>query len=135
MSKANIGFEEGHFYTRTQIHEGLGGEEQIYLPSKSGKVVCACLRRDKNPEAPRIIYCGILEKVMRAGEMLASQTEPIPVFIKSEANEWEYIGMYSVDRVTTNPEELKQHSLEGKRKLSRVIFMKPHGKLFKEFLA
>ena len=135
MGKAQIQFEKGYFYTRRQIHESLGGDEQSYLPMKSGKVVCACLRKDLNPDAPRIICCGSLGKVMQAGEMLDSQKEPIPVFIRSQANEWEYVGMYSVDRVSTNPEELQQRSVEGELPLSRIIYMKPHGEVFKEHIA
>ena len=72
---------------------------------------------------------------MRAGEILASQAEPIPVFIKCKVNEWEYIGMYKVNRATTDPEELKQHSTEGERELSRIIFMEPQGLPLKEFVS
>ena len=61
---------------------------------------------------------------MRTGEILSSQPEPIPIFIKHKCNKWEYRGMYEVDRVVTNLEEMTKYSMAENGLLSRVILMK-----------
>ena len=50
----------GQSYTRQQIHDKVGGGSlQSYLPTRDGRVLCACLRLDTNPGAPEVILPGV----------------------------------------------------------------------------
>jgi hypothetical protein len=46
-------FEIGRTYARRAISEELGGNPQSALPHSNGKVLCACLKPENNPDAPR----------------------------------------------------------------------------------
>jgi hypothetical protein len=53
-------FVLGKKYSRNTIHEEVGGgSKQAYLLNIGGKVLCACLRLDTNPDAPKIILPGM----------------------------------------------------------------------------
>jgi hypothetical protein len=73
---------------------------QSYLPFYDGAVVAACLKLKLNPDAPNGILCGNGPVIKSSGEMLANQTEPIPVFIRAEGirdvARWEYKGNFKV---------------------------------------
>ena len=43
-----VPFEKGSVYTRGQIREAVGGSARAALPTRGGRVVCACLTREKN---------------------------------------------------------------------------------------
>src|SRR5215207_4240226 len=75
-------FQEDHCYTRNHIHTQLGGGLQDYLPHKEGRIVCACLRPDTNPDAPDILLVGSGAVIYRWACVFCSQKFPIPTFIK-----------------------------------------------------
>src|SRR5664279_2072633 len=87
-------FTVGTEYTRAEIHEQVGGGVQAYLPTKGGKVVAACVTRELNPRAPQVILCGKGARIEPTGAHLASQSEPVPVFIKHGVNRWEFQGWF-----------------------------------------
>lgn len=89
-------FNVGSEYTRNYIHDRLGGSKQSYLPTKSGKVVAACVKLEMNPQAPNIVLCGRGKVIASAGATLAKQHEFIPIFIKRGTNRWEYRGEFKV---------------------------------------
>jgi hypothetical protein len=98
----------GRDYTRNQIHAHLGGSKQSYLPTKNGEVVAACLTKELNPRAPQVVLCGLGERIAPAGEALAQQSVPIPVFIKRAPNRWEYQGMFRVKESFTGGQDFVQ---------------------------
>lgn len=53
-------------YTRDDIHKELGGSVQSFLPTVNGEVVCACLSRKMNPNAPHEILVGNKPLVMKS---------------------------------------------------------------------
>ncbi len=89
-------FKIGSEYTRDEIHSYLGGSKQSYLPTVSGAVVAACVKPQLNPRAPNVILCGQGPVIAAAGEALAAQVEPIPIFIKRGVNRWEFRGKFRV---------------------------------------
>ena len=100
-------FEAGEMYTREQIHEALGGSMQSYLPHLDGRVVCACLRPDTDPDAPTVILVGAGKGIEAGAEMLAAQGGSIPVFLKRAQNRWEYAGQYRMERSTRGTAEIE----------------------------
>lgn len=117
-------FKQGQNYTRRQIHASLGGSIQSYLPTASGRVVCACLRRDINPEAPFVILVGNGAKIKQAGALLAAQPGTIPVFIKQSTGAWTYSGLFRVRRSSQLPADTKHRAVAAFRAdVTRVIFL------------
>lgn len=114
-------------YTREAIHERLGGgSKQAYLPNKGGVVLCACLRTDTNPGAPDVILPGDGPEIQRSSNLLCEQKSAIPVFIKRDINDWEYVGDYVVDRWSESPAEIAEHARRaGRYDVTRVIYMRP----------
>lgn len=121
-------FVPGDTYTREQIHHELGGDQQSYLPHVDGEVVCACLRPDSNPEAPRTLLVGEGEEIQRWGRQLTQQEGPIPVFMRADSHAWRYHGMYEVKSSTTAPSQLERHQGEAEQRqapVTRVIHLRP----------
>jgi len=94
-------FQFGCTYTREEISDELGGSQQIFLPSRDGRVTCGCFEPiDVNPEAPEEVLFGEpygTPLIDRAADMVFQQGqngEEIPVFLKRRVNEWEYVGDY-----------------------------------------
>lgn len=108
-------FDLGKTYTRVEIHALLGGGLISYLPTNKGVVVCACLRPDMNPDAPRVILVGSGPRIRLAGELLCQQCGPIPVFIRRDTHAWEYAGRYRVRDRTQSLTEIKHHAKKVNR--------------------
>lgn len=117
---------EGQFYTRQEIHDLLGGGSlQSYLPTRDGVVLCACLRRDTNPDAPRVILPGTGPGIEEAARLLRRQGGAIPVFIKHEAGAWEYLGEYVVEDRRWTAEDISFHERRSRRTdITSVIWMR-----------
>jgi len=123
-----MSFLLGDTYTREEIHQQLGGDQQSYLPHVDGVVVCACLRPDSNPEAPRRLLVGEGHDIQRWGHQLTQQDAPIPVFLRADSHEWRYHGMYEVESSTTDPSQLERHHAyaeQRKTPVTRVIHLRP----------
>lgn len=120
-------FELGQNYTRQEIHDQLGGDLQSYLPIANGRAVCACLNRDKNPEAPNVVVVGTGPGIENAGELLAMQVGSIPVFLKQESNAWTFQGSFEVARSTQDPAELAPYKTANGSEITRLIYLKPSG--------
>ena len=117
-------FDISRDYTRRQIHEALGGSVQSYLPTAHGRVVCACHRIDINPQAPTVILVGRGERIEHAGDLLASQREAIPVFLKRASNAWTYRGLFRVRSSSQLPADIQPHaSVASRSEVVRVIHL------------
>ena len=51
-------FKLGSKYTRQEICAALGGELQTFLPQNNGRIVCACLKFNLNPQVPKEVLIG-----------------------------------------------------------------------------
>jgi HNH endonuclease len=114
-------FKIGEAYTRKQIHDHLGGSVQSFLPTVDGQVVCACLSKDMNPNAPNVVLVGNKPIVMKSAEQFSRQTTPIPVFIKEESNEWKYAGDYTVKKITRRDDGIDGYDLGGRDDIQLVL--------------
>lgn len=113
-------------YTRQEIHDVVGGSLQSYLPNKGGQICCACLNTDFDPDAPHVILPGTGKGIEYAAKLLVSQDEPIPTFIKRKVNEWEYVGMFRVERFSKDFREIRKYARESNRTdITMVIYMAP----------
>lgn len=118
----------GTEYTRAEIHAQLGGSQQSYLPHKAGVIVAACLDPALNPQAPLVILCGNGPDIRKAGDLLAQQATPIPVFIKKAPKRWVYQGWFQVAESCTEPADCAPYVDASGRalvKISRVILLEP----------
>ena len=89
-------FALGCEYTRRQIHAHLGGSVVSCLPTRRGVIVAACLSKAFSPQAPEVMLCGRGVRTTPVSALLAHQKVPIPVFLKSASNRWEYRGQFLV---------------------------------------
>lgn len=118
--------ELGRCYTRIEIKQAVGGgNPQIFLPNKDGRVLAGCIDPAKNPDAPEVILAGYGQEVERAASLLSTQRESIPIFVKEAANRWCYRGMFSVSEVVENQGEIDSYAEKAGRQgdVSRVIIM------------
>lgn len=83
-------FVPGHLYTRREISDSFGGGVQDYLPHRDGRIVCACLTRDHNPDVPEIVLVGIGPDIKRAAEVFVRQGDYVPTFLKRATHAWQY---------------------------------------------
>ena len=110
---AAVPFERGSVYTRGQIHEALGGSARAALPTRGGKVVCACLTREKNPRAPEEMVIGSKDRAVRLARAFAASGEAVPVFVRTRRGGWEYTGERRVRAVIEEPGALLALVAEG----------------------
>jgi len=106
-------FEKGSVYTRGQIHEAVGGSARAALPTRRGKIVCACLTREKNPRAPEEMVIGGKERAVRLARAFAASGEAVPVFVRTRRGGWEYTGNRRVRTVIEDPGALLALVAEG----------------------
>ena len=101
-------FAVGRTYSRQQISAVLGGSVRSYLPTVGGRVVCGCFKRtpDKNPDAPEKITFG--NATRPEPPLVASQADPIPVFLFRSFRSWEYKGRYRCTGLSTDTELLRR---------------------------
>ena len=92
-------FTIGDAYTRDVISATCGGSRRACLPTKDGVVVAACLLTSLNPDAPRVVLCGVGPRNGPMGVALAEQRGAIPFFVKDGVNRWLYRGCFVVDEV------------------------------------
>lgn len=118
-------FKLGKTYTREELGYALGGNRQSYLPRKGDRVLFAAVTREDNPEAPRVILAGQGPEISKSAKCLARQPDAVPVFIKQQANAWEYVGHYRVISSSENPKILEEYRQQSGRDgtLTRVLFL------------
>ena len=121
-------FEPGKLYTRNQIHTAVGGSTQSYLPTMNGTVVAGCFKRspDTNPDAPDIVLPGNGPRIQQAARQFTAQGNAVPIFMKQAVNQWQYVGMYKVERQSFDKSEINRHAARAKRinDVSSVLCLK-----------
>jgi hypothetical protein len=106
-------FERGRAYTRVEIHAVLGGSRRAALPTRAGRVVCACLTRERNPRAPAEIVIGGNERSARLARELAASGAAVPVFVRLPRGGWVFEGERRVRALLDEPGALLALVAEG----------------------
>ena len=122
-------FELNKDYSRENIHQLVGGNKDSFLPAFRGKIVAACLRPELNPKAPEYIVCNSGAAARAAGFTLSRQAEPVPVFIRQDADRYRFVGHFAAQESYTTQNEC-QPFVQGtgmtSNQISRVIKMRHH---------
>ena len=87
-------FEPNRPYTRDELSALLGGNVNFFLPTKGGKPLYGCFRKDINPRMPELVYVISGSQRERAARDAVLSRIPFPVFEKMESEAWQYIGDY-----------------------------------------
>ena len=106
-------FERGREYTREQIRAAVGGSGRAALPTREGKVVCACLTRELNPRAPGEMVIGSGERAVGRALAFAASGAAVPVFVRVRRCRWVYAGDRRVRSVIREPGALLALVAEG----------------------
>ena len=118
-------YELGKSYSRNYISKQTGGDVLHYLPHVKGKVVCATLRPEMNPDAPNVITVTNNKVVIHWARVFASQKNFVPVFIRHAKNMWKYVGDFRVKKVVEEFESLKRYEIELSTPLTMLLFLEP----------
>jgi hypothetical protein len=114
----------GRRYTRSQIHDELGGGLRDYLPHAGGEVVCGCFSPNLNPSAPAIVLPGTGPGIERWAKVFAEQANFVPIFLKRGSNAWEYVGDYRVRRRTDDPQDIEPFTNRtGRSDISQILYL------------
>jgi hypothetical protein len=115
-------WKRGALYTRSEIHRELGGGIQEFFPHVDGKVVCGCFKSDLNPEAPNEILPGNGPEIVRWATRFYEQHSPIPVFLKRRTNQWEYVGNWIAESLTSDRSEIaKRQQRTSRADISMIL--------------
>jgi len=114
-------FQLNEMYTRAEISEVLGGSIRSFLPTVDGEVVCGCFDPSKkmNPNAPQEILFGepyptpVIDKAATTVFEQGQRGEDIPVFLKQDSNQWEYVGRYLCIGLTRDERVVRRKSAES----------------------
>lgn len=98
--------------------------EQTFLAKRDGRIVCATLVKDSNPEAPEVMVVGNKPRNMRRAEEYCEQGGVLPVFIKHAVNQWEFVGHFEFVSFATDRETLRRHERFSGDALTRVIYLR-----------
>lgn len=117
---------KGQRYTWNDILEitGADGGAPYYLPHIGKMVVAACLTLDRDPDAPQVILAGNGPLIKMYADLFCSQTDAIPVCIKSGEKEWLCCGNYKLSRASTDATELASHSMKSQRNdIYKILYL------------
>ena len=117
---------EGQVYAWGDLTCLLGFTPDKYLTEKDGAIVCACIRRDYNPDAPSILLAGDTPEIVDKSQKFAGQESFIPVFIKDMNAGWKYCGRHRVETATSNAAEIaiqQRHANLHGIPIAMVLFM------------
>jgi hypothetical protein len=118
-------FKLGFTYTRSEIHEQIGGSLQSCFLSSGGSVVGICLLKQLNPKAPDVVLVGRGRQKENAAELLHLQGTAVPLFMKTSVNKWHYVGMYSATDCSSSASEIKIHATgSGRHDVAKVLKLK-----------
>jgi hypothetical protein len=117
-------FEVNQSYTRSEIHDLLGGSLQSYLPTINGVVVAGCFRRDTNPDAPEVVLPGNGPIIKSTAKSFAMSGRAVPVFIKQRIGDWRFVGIWQVSKLSCDFAEVKYHmERSGRSDVSCVLHL------------
>ena len=97
---------EGRVYAWDDLKRVLGFTPDKYLTEKDGAIVCVCVRKDYNPDAPGILLAGDTPEIVDKSQKFTGQENFIPVFLKAMDAGWKYCGRHRVESATSNAAEI-----------------------------
>lgn len=119
-------FKKDAYYKRQTVHEKVGGGDPVnFLPTKGGKVLCAFLRRDSNPDAPHVVLVGTGEKNIKNAHTFRDQASAVPVFLK-EGNKpiWRFLRYYAATNLTQDTSAIERYGRKSElTEITRVLFL------------
>ena len=117
----------GDTYTREDIHNMLGGEMVTYLPQVDYRIVCGCFTEELNPGQPLEILVGDAPIVKEKAELIVSQGSAIPVFLKMDSDEWQYVGQFKATKYDTDVVAVEEKAKMSKRTdpIAGVLYFEP----------
>jgi len=95
-------------FTTNELAKKLAGG-QSYIRTKDGDVKGLAIRKDKNPEAPDIIVVGTGPRIVANAHLFLESGKYVPVYIKRDVNQWEYVGDYKAVRYCRDTETIEKH--------------------------
>ena len=117
---------EGHTYSWNELGHRLQFQPDPYLTERNGRIVCACVTQEYNPNAPDILLPGDYPDIVAKAQLFAGQENYVPVLVKGTESEWNYCGYYRVEAMTTNANEISMHQRCHKLQkvpISMVLFL------------
>ena len=84
------------YQARTLLGLSAWTGRKVFQQPVNGTVVSLCIRTDLNAKAPTEFLCGVGPVRVKAGNLLASTMAKLPVFTKTNVNQWEYQGLFRV---------------------------------------
>jgi hypothetical protein len=99
---------KGRCYDWQEIRIHIGHEPFGFLTQVGQKIVCACFRKDLNPNAPNVVLPGGSDpQWLEKARLFQQQDTAIPVFVKAECLSWEFVGQFRVEALTEEPKEIQ----------------------------
>lgn len=83
---------EGGITTDDLKKATAGGDS--YIRTKNNVVVGLALRKDLNPDTPRVVIFGKGPRIQASAELLNLQGHAVPTYLKNGVNDWRYAGLY-----------------------------------------
>ena len=102
----------GVLFARNDIAILFGGNKRTFLPQAEGVVVAGCFDPRMNPNALREVVVSNGRSATLAAKRLLDQKQSVPIFLRREANCWEYIGRFRAVRYTEDPDEVRSRIYE-----------------------
>jgi hypothetical protein len=95
----------------------LPGKGHGYVRFEDGRVVCANLKPELNPDAPEIILVGQGPLREKWAKILCDQDRSIAfeVYLKKSVNNWKYEGDFVVENWSEAKVEIQKHEIRAKR--------------------
>ena len=120
----------GLSYTRAQINEMVGGGVQALLPMRGSRVVCGCFKLDASPDAPNEVLVAPGPRREMSAKAAVIQQTAIPIFLKKEVGEFEYIGKYKPRRYLDRDHALLAEEPRAKREdVAGILYLEPSEEL------
>jgi hypothetical protein len=111
-------FEVGHFYTRREIYELLGGDVVSAFAKQKGRVVYCCVSHYTNPDAPEVLLVDKYEPLLASAQQLASQYQAIPVFVRQSRErtaKLAYQGEFVVEEYSEQRDKIRPYAKKAYR--------------------
>lgn len=114
----------GKTYTAEEVGKLTAGTD-TYIRTKNGVVRGLAITQEKNPNAPEILVVGNKPNVIKRAELLRNTRNYVPLFLKRDSNEWEYMGQVRYSSHTFDPEVIERYrGLRLAKDIYGIFFLK-----------
>ncbi len=124
-------FKKGNLYLLQDINRRVGGTKRGFLTHENGRVVCGRFSKYEHPLAPDVVFVwdGRQDKADNRrsnyfwAKQFCEQDNPIPVFVRVNTYEWEYKGLYRVDRAAEEEETILRYKKKAGREIRDLVMV------------